>query len=172
MLPFLTCKWMSRSALERCCDDNVGSSCEVPHLVKSQMKDMMAVQSIMKSLKIKIATRHVQICMWESELLLNSIFILITCTSCYSCRSVLHFIPKQGFAPVLGLLHQDFCYTVIDSSHIPATPPSTLICIPHPVPRHALFMYLHSWSSHLLSFFFKWHQVVLQSAAPLQKRWI
>lgn len=105
MLPFLTCKWMSRSALERWCDDNVGSSCEVPRLVKSQMKDMMAVQSIMKSLKIKIATRHVQICMWESELLLNSIFILITCTSCYSCRSVLHFIPKQGFAPVLGLLH-------------------------------------------------------------------
>lgn len=125
---------MSRSALERCCDDNVGSSCEVPHLVKSQMKDRMAVPSIMKSLKIKIATRHVQMCMWESELLLNSIFILIKCTSCYSCRSVLHFIPKQGVCSSSWTpspqCHQDFCYTVIDSSHIPATP-STLICIPH-----------------------------------------
>lgn len=29
---------------------------------------------------------------------------------------------------------------VINSSHIPATPCSTRLCIPHPAPRHALFM--------------------------------
>lgn len=38
------------------------------------------------------------------------------------------------------LHHQDFFSMVINSSHIPATPSSTRLCIPHPAPRHALFM--------------------------------
>lgn len=38
------------------------------------------------------------------------------------------------------LHHQDFFSMVINSSHIPATPCSTRLCIPHPAPRHALFM--------------------------------
>lgn len=38
------------------------------------------------------------------------------------------------------LYHQDFFSMVISSSHIPATPSSTHLCIPHPAPRHALCM--------------------------------
>lgn len=52
------------SASKRPCEEESANSCEVPCLVKSQMKDRMAVQGIIKSLKIKITTR--QACIFAS----------------------------------------------------------------------------------------------------------
>lgn len=60
LLPFLACQRVTRSsASEGPCEEQGGQSCELPCPAKSPLKDRMAVQSIIKSLKMKMKQAHI-----------------------------------------------------------------------------------------------------------------
>lgn len=116
------------------------------------MKDRIALKSMMKSLKIKIIPMQARTCCQRVRFRSASaeqhfhtrnrhqllwMQIMQISPAADPTAWVLDSSSSWTLSP---LHHQDFFSTVINSSHIPATPSSTRLCISRPAPRSALFM--------------------------------